>query len=147
MKYLIFFIFFTNLFSKEILGEIDKFNLPLFNLNNIEARIDTGAKTSSIYATKIEIVENRFVKFKLLGKYDFLEPIYKIQEVKSSNGQKMKRVFIKSKIEIFEKDYEVELSLNDRTNMKFPLLIGRELLEKGFIVDVSKQNLSFSQIN
>ena len=57
MKYLIFFIFFTNLFSKEILGEIDKFNLPLFNLNNIEARIDTGAKTSSIHATKIEIIE------------------------------------------------------------------------------------------
>ena len=32
-------------------------------------------------------------------------------------------------------------------NMKFPLLIGRELLEKGFIVDVSKQNLSFSKID
>ncbi len=143
MKYLIFFIFFTNLFSKEILGEIDKFNLPLFKLKNIEARIDTGAKTSSIHATKIEILEDKFVKFKLLGKYDFLEPIYKIQEVKSSNGQKMKRVFIKSKIEIFDKDYEIEFSLNDRTNMQFPLLIGRELLEKGFVVDVTKQNLSF----
>lgn len=147
MKYLIFFIFFTNLFSKEILGEIDKFNLPLFNLNNIEARIDTGAKTSSIHATKIEIIENKYVKFLVLGKYQFLEPIYKIQEVKSSNGQKSKRVFIKNKIEIFDKDYEIILSLNDRKNMKFPLLIGRELLEKGFIVDVSKQNLSFSKID
>lgn len=147
MKYLIFFIFFTNLFSKEILGEIDKFNLPLFNLNNIEARIDTGAKTSSIHATKIEIIENKYVKFLVLGKYQFLEPIYKIQEVKSSNGQKSKRVFIKNKIEIFDKDYEIILSLNDRKNMKFPLLIGRELLEKGFVVDVSKQNLSFSKID
>ena len=147
MKYLIFFIFFTNLFSKEILGEIDKFNLPLFNLNNIEARIDTGAKTSSIHATKIEIIENKYVKFLVLGKYQFLEPVYKIQEVKSSNGQKSKRVFIKNKIEIFDKDYEIILSLNDRKNMKFPLLIGRELLEKGFIVDVSKQNLSFSKID
>lgn len=147
MKYLIFFIFFTNLFSKEILGEIDKFNLPLFKLKNIEARIDTGAKTSSIHATKIEILEDKFVKFKLLGKYDFLGPIYKIQEVKSSNGQKMKRVFIKSKIEIFDKDYEIEFSLNDRTNMQFPLLIGRELLEKGFVVDVTKQNLSFFKID
>lgn len=147
MKYLIFFIFFTNLFSKEILGEIDKFNLPLFNLNNIEARIDTGAKTSSIHATKIEIIENKYVKFLVLGKYQFLEPIYKIQEVKSSNGQKSKRVFIKNKIEIFDKDYEIILSLNDRKNMKFSLLIGRELLEKGFIVDVSKQNLSFSKID
>lgn len=147
MKYLIFFIFFTNLFSKEILGEIDKFNLPLFNLNNIEARIDTGAKTSSIHATNIEIIENKYVKFLVLGKYEFFEPIYKIQEVKSSNGEKSKRVFIKNKIEIFDKDYEIILSLNDRKNMKFPLLIGRELLEKGFIVDVSKQNLSFSKID
>ena len=49
-----FFIFFLviNLYSKQILGEIDKFDLPLFNLQNIEARIDTGATSSSINSKK-----------------------------------------------------------------------------------------------
>lgn len=143
MKFLLLIFLFTNLFSKEILGEIDRFYLPEFNLKNIEARIDTGAKTSSIHATNIKIINKNLVEFEVLDKYKFQKKIHKIAIVKSSNGIEEKRVFIKSTIKIFDKNYDIELSLNDRKNMQFPLLIGRELLEKGFIVDVSQQNLSY----
>ena len=143
MKFLLLIFLFTNLFSKEILGEIDRFHLAEFNLKNIEARIDTGAKTSSIHATNIKILNKNLVEFRVLDKYKFQKKIHKIATVKSSNGIEEKRVFIKSTIKIFDKNYEIELSLNDRKNMQFPLLIGRELLEKGFIVDVSQQNLSY----
>lgn len=143
MKFLLLIFLFTNLLSKEILGEIDRFYLPEFNLKNIEARIDTGAKTSSIHATNIKILNKNLVEFEVLDKYKFQKKIHKIAIVKSSNGIEEKRVFIKSTIKIFDKNYEIELSLNDRKNMQFPLLIGRELLEKGFIVDVSQQNLSY----
>ena len=147
MKFLLLLSLFTNLFSKEILGEIDRFNLPEFNLKYINSRIDTGAKTSSIHSTNIKILKNNFVEFQLFGKYKFQKKIHKIANVKSSNGIEEKRVFIKSIIEIFDKTYEIELSLNNRANMQFPLLVGRELLEKGFVVDVSQQNLSFSKKN
>ena len=146
MKILFFIFLFINLNAKEILGEIDKFNLSSLNLTNINARVDTGATTSSIHCTQIEKIENQ-VKCKLLNKIEIIKPISKIAEVKSSNGEKATRYFIKSDIEIFNKIYEIELSLNDRTNMEFPLLIGRELLKKGFVVDVQKQNLSSESSN
>lgn len=146
MKILFFIFLFINLNAKEILGEIDKFNLPSLHLTNINARIDTGATTSSIHCTQIEKIHNQ-VKCKLLNKIEIIKPISKIAEVKSSNGEKTTRYFIKSDIEIFNKIYEIELSLNDRTNMEFPLLIGRELLKKGFVVDVQKQNLSYESSN
>ena len=143
----IFILFITlNLYSNEILGEIDKFNLPSLNLTNIEARIDTGATSSSIHCIQIKKIDNH-IKCKLLNKTEIIKPISKIAEVKSSNGEKATRYFIKSDIEIFNKIYEIELSLNDRTNMQYPLLIGRELLKKGFVVDVQKQNLSYKSSN
>ncbi|MEZ4694518.1 MAG: RimK/LysX family protein [Aliarcobacter sp.] len=146
MKVILFVLVTLNLYSNEILGEIDKFNLPSLNLTNINARIDTGATTSSIHCTNIIKIDNQ-VKCKLLNKSEILKPILKTIEVKSSNGEKNTRYFIKGDIEIFNKIYEIELSLNDRTNMKYPLLIGRELLKKGFIVDVQKQNLSYVSSN
>ena len=144
----IFILFITlNLYSNEILGEIDKFNLPSLNLTNIEARIDTRATSSSIHCTQIKRIDNH-IKCKVLNKIEIIKPISKIAEVKSSNGEKALRYFIKKGyIEIFNKIYETELSLNDRTNMQYPLLIGRELLKKGFVVDVQKQNLSYLSSN
>ena len=146
MKILFFIFLFINLNAKEILGEIDKFTLPSLNLTNINARIDTGATTSSIHCTQIKKIDNQ-VRCKLLNKIEIIKPISKIAEVKSSNGEKAIRYFIKSDIEIFNKIYELEISLNDRTNMEFALLIGRELLKKGFVVDVQKQNLSYKSSN
>lgn len=91
----IFILFITlNLYSNEILGEIDKFNLPSLNLTNIEARIDTGATSSSIHCTQIKKIDNH-IKCKLLNKMEIIKPISKIAEVKSSNGEKALRYFIK----------------------------------------------------
>ena len=147
MRLLFILLLTINLFSKEILGEIDKFDLPLLNLQNIEARIDTGATSSSIHCINIEKINNNMIKFKLLGDKEFIKPISKIANVKNSNGKVQSRFFIKTTIKIYNKDYEIELSLNNRKNMKYPLLVGREVLNQGFIVDVSRKNLSFENKN
>ena len=147
MRLLFILLLTINLFSKEILGEIDKFDLPLLNLQNIEARIDTGATSSSIHCLKIEKIDDKNVKFLLSNNNEIIKPISKIANVKSSNGIVQERFFIKTKIIIFEKDYEIEVSLINREKMTYPLLIGRELLNQGFIVDVSQKNLSFENKN
>ena len=147
MRLLFILLLTINLFSKEILGEIDKFDLPLLNLKNIEARIDTGATSSSIHCLKIEKANEKTIKCITLDNKEFIKPISKIARVRNSNSITEERFFIKTKIRIFEKDYEIELSLNNRENMKYPLLIGRELLNQGFIVDVSQKNLSFENKN
>ncbi|MDY0052318.1 MAG: RimK/LysX family protein [Aliarcobacter sp.] len=142
----IFFCFFLvlSLYSKDIIGSIDKLDFSDFNLQNIESRIDSGATNSSLHCTGIEKIDNNFVKFRVLGKKSFIKPISKIKEVKSSNGISQKRFFIKTEIIIFGKTYISELSLNDRSSMNYPFLLGRDILVQDFIIDVSKKDLSFN---
>jgi hypothetical protein len=144
LKVLLFILLFINLQAKEILGSIDKLDFPLLNLQNIESRIDTGATNSSLHCSDIEEIDNNFVRFKALGKYTFTKPISKIKDVKSSNGISHKRFFIKTEILILGKIYVSELSLNDRSNMKYTFLLGRDILIQNFLVDVNKENLSFN---
>ena len=140
----IFFLLLSvSLYSKEIIGAIDKFDLPLLNLQNIQSRIDTGATNSSLHCSDIKRVDNIFVKCKLLNNEYLVEEISKIKDVKNSNGIQ-KRFFIKTQIVIFGKTYITELSLSDRSNMTYAFLLGRDVLEENFIVDVSKENLSFN---
>jgi hypothetical protein len=47
---------------------------------------------------------------------------------------------------LLDKTYDIELALADRSKMDFPVLLGRRLLRRGFIVDVSKKYLSTKNI-
>jgi hypothetical protein len=144
MKIFFFLFLFISLYSKDIIGSIDKLDLLDLNLQNLETRVDTGATNSSLHCTNIEKIDDNFVKFKVLGDKFFVKPISKIKEVKSSNGVSQNRFFIKTQIIIFGKTYISELSLNDRSSMSYPLLLGRDILVQDFIVDVSQKNLSFN---
>ncbi len=66
-------------------------------------------------------------------------PVHKIKKVKSSNGKTEERIFVKTVIELAGKQYKAELSLTDRKDMKYPMLIGRKYLQGRFLVDVSLQ--------
>ena len=143
MKIFFFLFLVFNLYAKDIIGSIDKLDFPAFNIENLESRIDTGATNSSLHCTNIEKIDDKFVKCNILGKESFTNEISKIKEVKSSNGISQKRFFIKTEIIILGKTYISELSLNDRNSMSYPFLLGRDVLHENFIVDVSKENLSF----
>jgi hypothetical protein len=84
------------------------------------------------------------VSFKLLDPthpnfYDqeIIMPLHKQKNVRSSNGTVEERMFIKTAITLGGKTYNAELSLTDRSDMKYPMLIGRKFLNKHYIVDVS----------
>lgn len=53
------------------------------------------------------------------------------------------RYVITTDILIFNKRIKTEFSLSDRSTMKYPILLGRKLLAKRFVVDVAVTNLSF----
>lgn len=144
MKIFFFLFLVLNLYAKDIIGSIDKLDFPAFNLENVESRIDTGATNSSLHCTNIEKIDDKFVRCNVLGKESFTKEISKIKEVKSSNGVSQKRFFIKTQIMILGKTYISELSLNDRSSMTYPFLLGRDILTQNFIVDVSEKDLSFN---
>ncbi|HAW78348.1 MAG TPA: hypothetical protein DF712_21820 [Balneola sp.] len=138
--------------KKKVIGRLEIVDLPDWNIEEIEAKIDTGAYSSSLHCHNIEEYQKndkKWVKFNLLDpdhpSYNerlFTLPVSDIREVKSSNGQTELRVFIKTKICFFEYVHEIELSLTNRSEMKYPLLIGRKFLKNKFLVDVSKKHLS-----
>lgn len=143
MKIFFILLITLNLYSKEILGAIDRVDLPLLNLYDISTRIDTGANSSSLDCVNIKKINNDFVKCELSNKTYLIEKISKTKDVKSANGIQ-KRFFIKTQIIIFQKVYTTEISLSDRRHLSYDFLLGRDILEGNFIVDVSKRDLSYN---
>ena len=66
-------------------------------------------------------------------------------KVKSSNGIVQHRYKVKTHVIVFSKKYSINLTLNDRDDMKYPILIGRKFLLKKFMVDVDLKNVSFKE--
>lgn len=138
--------------TKLIIGRLEKIDFPEFSISNLDAKIDTGAYTSSLHCHHIEPIKSNgedWVQFILLDpkhpEYEekpFSAPVHEIRKVKSSNGQIQERFTIKRKIRFFGKIRTIELTLTDRSEMKFPVLIGRKFLSNRFLVDVSKKYLN-----
>ena len=139
--------------SKKIIGRIDKIDFPEFELLEIEAKIDTGAFTSAIHTHKIEeilINGENYIKFTLLdpehahyNEKEFKTKNYEKRVIKSSNGTSEERFAIKTTITLFKETHPIELTLSERSDMKFPVLLGRKFLNKKYIVDSSQKNNSY----
>lgn len=134
---------------KRNIGRIDKADFPLLGLQDVDVKIDTGAYTSTIHCKNV-MVEDNYLKCNFLDEehpdYHEKEIIfdnYDVKVVKSSNGQSQARYRILTEIILFGKTYPIFLTLSDRDDMKFPVLLGRKFLTKRFIVDINKTNLSY----
>jgi hypothetical protein len=132
--------------QKIIIGRREAVSFPELGLYNIVAKIDTGAYTTALHCHDIR-EENGMLYFKLL---DPTHPEYNEQEqkfsdfsqkeIKNSFGEVEKRYIIKTIIKIGRKRIKSVISLTDRANMRYPVLIGRKLLKNKFVVDVSLLN-------
>jgi hypothetical protein len=140
--------------EKIIIGRSDKIDLHDFAIHNISAKLDTGAYTSSIHCVdpKVSGVKKKILAFGIVdpGNAEVSDKRFHTQEfsekiIRNSFGHIEKRYVIKTHILIFNQRIETEFSLSDRSEMKHPVLLGRKLLRKKFIVDVSKFNLSYKQ--
>jgi hypothetical protein len=88
------------------------------------ARIDTGASKSSMDMA--------------LAKQLKLGPILRYRTVKSAHGV-AKRALIMARIKLAGRMFKIFFTLADRAHMKYSVLIGRNLLRQGFIIDPSKK--------
>ncbi|MGK0413762.1 MAG: hypothetical protein ACJA1B_001970 [Polaribacter sp.] len=138
---------------KITIGREDKADFPEFFLEDIDLKIDSGAYTSSIHCSNIKEIEvdgKKLLKFTLLdpehvlyNNKEFISEDYTSKLVKSSNGISEMRFRIHTKIIIFNENFHIYLTLSERKDMKFPILLGRKFLNKKFIIDTVKKNLSY----
>jgi hypothetical protein len=136
----------------KVLGRLERVDFPEWDLFDIDAKIDTGAYTSSLHCHHIKSYKEGgedYVKFNLLDPshetYNdklFKMPVHRTKSVKSSNGLIEERLIVKTKVRIFDKLLTAELSLTDRSEMKYPVLLGRKLIKGRFLVDVSKKYIT-----
>lgn len=135
-----------------LIGRKDRADLPDFGLYDVPVKIDSGAYTSSIDCKSSKLIEKNGetvleVIFLNSDRNDhshtpFYYKEFKSKKVKSSTGQVQFRYLIPGKIVLFGNEYSTYFSLSKRVGMKFPILLGRKLLNKNFIIDTRKVNLS-----
>ena len=136
--------------QKKIIGRREIVDILDLELYGLDAKIDTGADSNSLHCDDIFINnENKIVTFKLLDEVHpayhgkkIVMPLYKLKKVKSSNGTVQLRATIQVTVSFFGKKYKTDISLTDRSDMKYPMLIGRKFLVNRFLVDVSKEYLT-----
>ena len=123
-------------------------SLSLLGIFEIEAKIDTGAYTSSLHVENInlnyenskpilyftleqkngEAVEIRTLRFE-----EFTQ-----KTIKNSFGEMEERYVIRTLVHIGKKKIWSEISLTNRGTMRYPVLIGRKLLKGKFLVDINQ---------
>lgn len=128
--------------QKKLIGRAEKVSFPDFGIEYVPARVDTGAKTSSIWATDIQ-EHDGVVSFKLLGKSS---PLYsgvvhstagfEKTVVASSIGEPQERYKVRILVKLKGKKIRAQFTLADRSQQTYPVLVGRNVLRGKFVVDV-----------
>ena len=136
-----------------VVGWLEKLELAIPNSQGkvqkaiLEVKVDTGAETSSLHAVDLKIVRRKdqaIAQFQIVWGSRKLEaeaPLVKMGRVKSSDGNSEERPFVEVEICLGNKVERVLFSLNDRGNMRFPILLGRNFLARRFLVDAGKEFL------
>lgn len=129
--------------DKIVIGRRETAHLQDFGLENVRVKIDTGAYTSSIHVSHCKENNGVLEVVFLDAKHASFNPRllyfehFRLRKVKSSTGQVQSRYFIFGQISIAGLTLQTEFSLTERMGMRFPILIGRKLLNHNFIIDTS----------
>lgn len=133
--------------NKIIVGSSEWCGLPDLGIPAIKARVDSGAKTSSIHAFNIKTFKRHgatWVGFDIHPlQHDRKTTVHCESQVigrrivKSSNGTSEKRYVIQANLNIAEQSWEIELTLTNRDSMGFRMLLGREAMHGRMLVDPS----------
>ena len=132
--------------DKKVIGSFEKVSFPEFGINEVVAKIDTGAYTGALHATNVREADEDGKLVLHFSPFDhpstvFTTDHYYIKHVKSSNGQREKRYVIDTEIIIIGTKYPILLTLADRAEMKNQVLIGRRFMRAhNLLVDVKKIN-------
>lgn len=134
--------------EKMVIGWREWVTLDDLNLPPIKAKVDTGARTSSLHAYDLKFykrLRKEFVSFKVHPVQKNTKKvvtchsrILEYRKVKSSNGKSELRPVILTNVKLFDDEWPIELTLTNRDEMGFRMLLGRESIKNLFYVDPGK---------
>jgi hypothetical protein len=126
--------------------------LPDLGIHLVKAKVDTGARTSSLHAFDVEMRKHRKGRVVLFKVCPFQRDNRRVVHcqanlhderwVTSSDGKKELRPVIRTTLSLFDSQWPVELTLTSRDTMGFRMLLGRESIRERFVVDPGRSFLS-----
>ena len=129
------------------IGWCELIDLPGLGIQNLHAKVDTGAATSSLHATRIKPFEKDgqpYVQFTIptgsgIADHHCEALVYGRRRIKSSNGVMQTRYVIETIMKLGPLEWVGHMTLANRQSMIFPVLIGRRALKRGFLVNSAKR--------
>ncbi|HAN75858.1 MAG TPA: ATP-dependent zinc protease [Planktothrix sp. UBA8407] len=137
-----------------IIGWREWVSLPGLGIGEIKAKIDTGARSSSLHAFDIQILDlkgKQRVRFKLhpiqrntINTVSAEVDLIEYRTVRNSGGHTELRPVILTDMELMGKQWLIELTLTNRDVMGFRMLLGRQAIKGRFLIDCHQSFLSNS---
>jgi hypothetical protein len=128
--------------DKLLIGAKEYIDFPELGKKNVIARIDSGAQSCSLHCHDhwVETMGGKKMLCAQLHKNPSKVTRFEHfsrKKVKSSNGISQQRYVVRLKTRLGKKVFNIDFTLSNRNRMTYPVLLGRNLLKKGFIIDVS----------
>ncbi len=137
-----------------VIGWREKVALPELAISTVKAKIDTGARSSALSAFDIEVFkkgEVDFVRFKVHPVQRSRKKVVAaeaalldMREVRNSGGKAEFRPVISTLVSLGGKQWPIELTLTNRDQMGFRMLLGRQAVRHRFLVDAGKSYVQSS---
>ena len=134
-----------------LIGWRERIALPELGIALVQAKIDTGARTSALHATRIRRFEKdgaEWLRFHIphasgLKARDVEAPLLDQRRIKNTSGLGEDRLVIGTLLVLGDRCWRIEMSLADRTEMAMPIILGRTAIRKrGILVDAGKSFLA-----
>ena len=119
--------------------------LPGLGVSAIKAKLDTGARSSAVHAFDLSELQRdgeRWVRFSIRpwqGSDDDAvlveRPVLDVRAVRSSSGHSEDRLVVAMDVQLMGRTVGTEMTLSNRDEMGFRMLVGREALRQGYVVD------------
>jgi hypothetical protein len=133
--------------QKTTIGRTASAAFPAEGIHDVPVKIDTGADSSSIWVSALHMTDDNALSFILFGAESpyYSGKIHKVKNykaslVRSSNGSAQVRYKVQLSIVLEGRKIRSTFTLADRSKNTYPVLVGCSLLNKKFIVDVSKRS-------
>lgn len=140
--------------KRKMIGWREWVELPELGIEAIKVKVDSGARTSALHATKVKYIEQAdgvtMVSFMVTAQMNprktvrVQAPLVEQRVVKSSVGHASLRPVIRTQIKIGKLTWSIEITLINRDPMGFRMLLGRSAIRSKFLIHPARSFIQSS---